>query len=247
MTFDNYIDNPNGSQAFTNRQMYKNLYTEKFDKLLLKAAGNIPYTLYTGSNDYYVHFKIPNEELDDFYYDVVIRLYTKKSEFKSERTLKNYDVQFYSNDPGFVYTFAYSFNKNGLFIKDLKPKMSKIALSTASSKNPKNDTWYVKSFYFAYLAMKHYGLFDKTSYTGAKKYTTGHLLSKVTHADTKIQQRQEEGRLQKSSKNSKDKSKNPRRTQETNAKLRNVVKTAKTTTTGKVSNKSKVTKSVKRK
>ena len=43
ITFDKYIDNPSGGSVFTNRNMYKNMYKDKFDKILLRENGNIHY------------------------------------------------------------------------------------------------------------------------------------------------------------------------------------------------------------
>ena len=156
MTFDKYIDNPSGGSVFTNRNMYKTMYKDKFDKILLREQGAIKYALYIDKDNidsHYVHLKIPSEVISNFYYDVVIQLYTNNNSIKNEASLRRYSVKFYSNDPAFVYTFAHSFNKNGLFISDLESKMSRQALRhKATVKNPKDDIWYVKSLFFAYLA-----------------------------------------------------------------------------------------------
>ena len=52
MTFRQYIDNPLGKRnaVFSQRDMYKNLYTDKFDKLLLREAGKIDFALYYDDN-----------------------------------------------------------------------------------------------------------------------------------------------------------------------------------------------------
>ena len=163
ITFDKYIDNPSGGQIFTNRQVYKAMYKDKFDKVLVREQGQVQYTVYktNDANDtYYIHFKIPSEVVDRFYYDVVIQLYTLDNADKTSANLRKYFVKFYSNDPAFVYTFAHSFKKNNLFIRDLEPKMSQKALKEkADVRNPKDNVWYVKSLFFAYLflyALKHF-------------------------------------------------------------------------------------------
>ena len=197
MSFDKYIDNPaGGSTVVTNRKMYKDMYKSKFDAVLLREQGKIKYFVYHDTDihdSYYIHMKIPSEVIDNFYYDVVIRLYTTIGSKKSATSLRAYAVQFYSNDPAFVYTFAYSFSKNKLFINDLSSKMSKTALSTrATVKNPHNDVWYVKSLYFAYLAMERYNLFNRTVLDKAsKKYSKRVLLGNIDNADKKIHERQE--------------------------------------------------------
>lgn len=195
--FDKYIDNPAGKgSVVTNRSMYKKMYKDKFDKVLVREQGKIEYTLYT-SNDkfdsHYVYLKIPSEVVPEFYYDVVIQFYTDNNAFKNESSLRRYYVKFYSNDPAFVYTFAHAFAKNKLFIEDLAPKMSKEALqNVARTKNPKDNVWYVKSLFFAYLAIEKYNLFSKSLYKGnnCKKYTKTELLSRITQASIKVRDRQ---------------------------------------------------------
>lgn len=208
MTFDQYIVNPMGvkNSVFSNREMYRNLYTEKLDKILVREVGKVNYTLYKSKGEYYVHLKIPSEVIEKFYYDVVIHFYTDKIEAESSRSLKDYYVKFYSNDPSFVYTFAYAMLSNDMFIRDLVPRMSKEAVKKAATeRNPKNEVGYVKSIYFAYLVMKNYSLFEKINYeTYGTVYTKRNLLNEIEHADDKISKRQEEA-TKKSKKKKKEK------------------------------------------
>jgi hypothetical protein len=204
MSFDKYIDNPSGgASVITNRNMYKDMYKSKFDKVLLRENGNITWKVYHNNDSYdsfYIYIKVPSEVIEKFYYDVVIRLFTTENKKKSNANLREYAVEFYSNDPAFVYTFAHAFNKNNLFIKDLEPKMSRTALKdTAKVKNPKDNVWYVKSLYFAYLAMERYHLFNRSILNQhCKKYNKTELLFQITHATEKIEARQEaEAKLKK--------------------------------------------------
>lgn len=197
MSFDKYIDNPSGgATVITNRNMYKDMYKSKFDKVLLRESGKIDWKVYyanDGHDSYYIYIKVPSEVINDFYYDVVIRLFTTENKKKSNASLREYAVEFFSNDPAFVYTFAHAFSKNHLFIKDLESKMSKMALKDAAKmKNPKDNVWYVKSLYFAYLTMERYHLFNRNILKhNSKKYDKRELLSKITHATEKIEARQE--------------------------------------------------------
>lgn len=195
MTFDEYIKNPAGKGAsiITNRQIYQNMYQKQFDELLVRENGLIMYHLYKGSDDYYVHFKIPSEITPNFYYDTVIRFYTSKSTIKMEKTLRNYDFQVYSNDANFVFTYCYAFNSRRMFIKDLVSKMSELALKQkAKIKNPRNDLGYVKSIYFAYIEMKRGDLFTKSRWeTTSTKYNKNVWNQTVEHADDKIKKANE--------------------------------------------------------
>lgn len=196
MTFEEYIKNPMGvkNAVFSQREMYRTLYREKMDRILVRENGNIRYQLYTdkANNTFYVYIKIPSEVVPDFYYDTVVEFYGGDAKSKS---LKDYYVKFYSNDPAFVFTYAYSFIKNKIFITDLIPKMSREAVKNpAKIKNPKNLVGYVKSLYFAYLTMKKYGLFNKIAFeANSSSYNKKILLNEITPADVKIENRQLRG------------------------------------------------------
>jgi len=197
MTFDQYIQNPMGikNAVFSNREMYRTMYRTKWDAIKLRENGMIDFAQYKSKSDYFLYIKIPSEVVPNFYYDVVIRFYPPKSEKAplAAANLDKYNVQFYSNDPSFVFTFAHAFSKNDLFINDLSTRMSKIALKQkAVEKNPNNQVGYVKSLYFAYLEMKNKGLFAKLSWSTAKTYDKNLLLSMIVPADIKIDQRQKE-------------------------------------------------------
>lgn len=194
MTFDQYIQNPMGisNAVFSNRNMYRDLYTSKLNKILVRELGKIDYTLYKSKNNYYVYMKIPSEVIEKFYYDVVVEFYEPKDKKLIDSTLKNYNVRFYSNDPSFVYTFAHAFIKNKLFITELKDVMSQEAIKKAAvEKNPSNQVGYVKSLYFAYLIMKKENIFDKKKFILAKDINWKQLQKIITPADIKITQRQD--------------------------------------------------------
>lgn len=199
MTFKQYIDNPMGKKnaVFSQREMYRALYTEKFDKLLLREAGKIDFTLYTDKDTdrYIIHIKIPSETCKNFYYDAVICFYSNDPTAKSSSTIQDYKVKFFSNDPAFVYTYLRVFLKLELLFEDMKPKSSKLALTKdPKEKNPYMVPGYSKILYFAYLYMKQKNLFAKHMYMSyAVPYTAKKLLANVEHTDTKIAARQAAG------------------------------------------------------
>jgi hypothetical protein len=197
MTFDEWIANPGGkgNSVITNRAMVHKNYTNQWDVIRVKENGVISYKLYTGNEDYYIHFKIPTESEDKFYYDVVIRFFPPSNDktMTMERTLKNYQIQVYSNDPYFVFTYCYAYNSHKMFISDLKNKMSSLALTEpAKVRNPKNQIGYVKSIYFAYLEMKHLDLFSKVQWeTISKKYNKNVWSQTVEHSEDLLQKTKE--------------------------------------------------------
>ena len=192
MTFESYIKNPmgTGSAVLANSEMYKNFYSGKWDKIMVRENGKIQYKLYKAKDAYYAHIKIPSENIDKLFYDVVIEFKDPgKGAAITDRTLKKYNVRFYSNDPAFVYTYTHAFVKNGLFIKELSDKMSKEAIKKkAVIRNPGDQPGYVKTLFFAYLFMSRRNLFDKIKYT--EKYNEKILKSNITEADVKIAERQ---------------------------------------------------------
>lgn len=192
ITLKSYIANPLGDNTITHREMYRNLYSNKLEKMLEKRnMEKIKYHLYyTAKDEYYVHFKIPSESVEDFYYDVVFYFYDETGEFENNRTLNDYYVKFFSNDPAFNFTYTYVFNKVGLLIPELKPKLSDFALKNeAKSTNPNKNIGYIKTVYIAYLLMEKYGLFYKINYkTYGDKYIKNNLLSQIVEYDDKQQE-----------------------------------------------------------
>jgi hypothetical protein len=195
MTFKEYIQNPMGRKnaVFSKREMFKSMYSDKLDKILVREKGNINYKQYVSKKgNYFIYLKIPSEVIKNFYYDVVIEFSTKNPLTAAQVTLDSYDVKFFSNDPAFVFTFAHAFIKNDMFIKELTPKMSELAVkNVGKEKNPKDDIGYVKSIFFAYLWMQSRGLFKKASFTGSPEWDIKQVSELIMHADRKIQLRQQ--------------------------------------------------------
>lgn len=207
MTFNQYIDNPLGKNnaVFSQRGMFKDLYTGKFNTVFLREAGKIEYVLmYDKKKDhYYIHIKIPSEVVPRFYYDVVVMFFSESANASSSNTLKDYSIKVYSNDPSFCFTYLRVFLKNDMFIEELKSKAPKLALKEDPKvKNPHELIGYVKSLYFTYLFMKNKNLFTKFFYQqNGIPFDNKILLNSIIHAEEKIAERQEAGeRLSKEKK-----------------------------------------------
>ena len=194
MTLREYIQNPMGanSSVITQRNMYKELYNKKFGELLLRENGKFDCSLYTKGDNYLLHIKIPSEKTTTVYYDVVLEFSPPDDEAKAQSTIDNYTVKFFSNDPAFVFTYAYVFVTNDLIINDLKSKLGKLATTTPGvEKNPKNVVGYIKSFYLAYLYMKLKGLNKKVTYSSfLKKYFKTPFSMKIASFKDKLEERQ---------------------------------------------------------
>ena len=200
MTFKQYIDNPMGKKnaVFSQREVFKKIYTAKFDRIFLRETGKINYMLYFDKpkDRYIIHIKIPSETVENFYYDAVIMFYTNDAAERSSTKLDNYFVKFFSNDPAFVFTYLRVFLKNNLFIEELKSKAPKLALKKDPKiKNPYETPGYSKILFFAYIFMKNKNLFAKHMYTSyGQPYNVKTVLANIEDGDTKIAKRQELGK-----------------------------------------------------
>ena len=193
LTFPQYISNPMQDKVMTssNAQMYKQMYTNKLNALLVRENNNINFFLFIDKSKdrYIIYLKVPSESVKEFYYDVVIEFHDGP---KNKASLDDYNVRFYSNEPRFCFVFCYSFLQHDLFFEDLKSKMSKMALEkSASNTNPNNLVGYCKSIYFAYLIMQNKNLFSKEAWVSAREYNKSTLLDMVEHASVKFTNRQQ--------------------------------------------------------
>lgn len=222
LTMEQYITNPMQSPILTAtmRESMRSSYIKKFNALLLREHGVINYFLYKDeeNNKYYAYFKIPSETIERFYYDTIIEFSADSNIKEAGKNLFKYNVRFYSNDPSFVYSYAYAFNKKGLFITDFTDKMSQKALrEQPKEKNPGELIGYVKSIYFAYLFMKLRSFNDIDKFKAqASVLDMRNLVASVMPADQKLGEREDAGeRLAKKKQKAKEKEK---RQQEANKK-----------------------------
>ena len=230
-TFDGYIDNPDGGAVITYRKMYKEMYINKFNTVLLRESGNINYTIYekSGKDESFIfHFKIPSEVIPNFYYDVVVELY----KVDGNNNLRSYGVRFFSNDPAFTFTHARAFRKNNLLFSDVTIKLNPETLKKESKvRNPEDRIFYVKSIYFAYLTMEKYNLFNRANVLSkAVKYNKNTLLENIQPADIVLQRRTElANKLSKEKEEEKKTKTNTRRPTDKDTKISTVSKVSKIT------------------
>lgn len=194
MTLNDWVNNPAGknSAVMTNRQMYRDLYTSKFNKVMLREGNKFTYKCYKSKSgaQFVLYIKVPSEVIPKFYYDVVISFETKNPAMVNNPSLIQYDVQFYTNSPDFVFTHCHAYNKADLFFKPLAKKMSKLSLTQkAVERNPNDEVGYVKSIFFAYCIIKSRGLLQKLNYTDP--YIEKNLVNEIRHADDVVAARQE--------------------------------------------------------
>lgn len=190
-TLREYISNPmgDGTSVFTNRAVMRDFYSRKFDALLLRENGVLDTRVYKDGDIYLVHIKIPSEKVDKFYYDTVFEFTREKI---TAVKIEDYRMRFFSNDPSFIFTFAYAAKKDDLLIKELYPKVGKTALEEKPNQtNPHQVMGYIKSIYFGYLYMFIKNMLKSSVLdTMAKKYDAKYFLNSIRQADEVIRSRQ---------------------------------------------------------
>ena len=199
MTLDEHLINPlgraNAVMSTALREATKLQYSQKFDNILLRENGKIQYYTYRDrkNNIYWIHVKVPSEAVNKFYYDVVFKFYQDSKVKVTHYDLKKWQVNFFSNDPAFVYTYEHTYKDKGLFIKELIPKASKTALKyKAKEKNPTDLVYYSKILYFGILFCQQREILSTTRLLEAPEYNNKDLLANIQDTDKVIEKRQEE-------------------------------------------------------
>ena len=200
LTLDSYIENPiaatNGGRVMSAymRNAQLNAYTDSFNKLLLRENGMIVYKQYQDERNkvYYIHLKMPSESTKGLVYDVLLRFYSD-SKTKDIRNLSTYYFEVYSNDPAFIFTYAYVFSRNGLVPNDFLSKIGKLARTKAPDiSNPNQQIGYVKSIVYSYLFMKNRGLLNLIQWTDVPKYIKSDLFKVIDSTDDKLKELKDE-------------------------------------------------------
>ena len=194
ITYAQYIDRPSivkGSATNSMITLVKQDYRRRFDAIFVRESSLLVTNLYKDKTKpiYYVYIKMPSEKTPNLYYDVIIEFRAKKFEKILGSGLDKYNVRFFSNDPAFLFTYAYAFNKANLIIDWLKPRLSKQALTQAPViRNPNATTGYVKSLYFAYFYMDIKKLFnlDSLAWKSAKPLDKRQIIHQIPDFDVKL-------------------------------------------------------------
>lgn len=204
ITFEDYAKNPSGGRTrmVGEAETARELYTKKFNEMMLRVNGKINYTLYKNTNEKYVlYIMMPSEKDENIFYDVIVEFTTNDDAQKRLNKLTGYHVKFFSNDPNFMFTYANAFKHNDLLIKEYIKKFDPIVFKQhPTTTNPNKIVGYVKSLYFAYLVYKLKGLENKIMWTNAYPYKPQNLASQVMSGQEKLIQVQNLKKLQATNK-----------------------------------------------
>jgi len=166
MTLAEFIQNPSGlgSAMFYRRDLIIKNFKEKFKKLYLKKKKDFTFKIYELPNekDYIYHITIPSEKYT-LKYDICFEFILKNPD-EPGSLLNSYNVKFFSNSPGFTFTYAYVLNKKGMLIEILKSKINDKALNIPPVvRNPEMVLGFEKSAYIASLYLVDQSLYKKAT------------------------------------------------------------------------------------
>lgn len=167
-TLSEFILSPFGTkQDLTRDRKYEAMYQNfiRSNQIYIKAYSVI-------EDSWYILIRVPSESQKGLVeYDVVLRFFTDKKDVSMESHLRNYYIQFFSNSPGFIYHYAYLYNKNGYLIKEMYNKSDETSISTPPKQtNQDMNLSYDKSIYFAckFLSTNKFSKLDKNANTAPK-------------------------------------------------------------------------------
>lgn len=172
-----FYHNPSGKGATAlNIKATQDQYNARYDNVVKK----VELTFYKIRTDIYAHVTIPSS-VEGVRYDVVLVFHPNKASLG--HSLSDMDMQIFSNSPSFLYTYAYSYLKQGLFAREFKRKLSSRVLTDLSKvRNPYGILSYDFSIYCAlrYIILNEY--LNITS-LNMKEISFSTLLALVQNAD----------------------------------------------------------------
>jgi hypothetical protein len=163
------------SPFYDNSSMEKDIkYTTRYNQYKISKSIYVKAVTEIESSWYY-HIKVPSElNSGKLEYDVIIRFFTDKPFIESENHLRNYYIQFFSNSPGFIYKYAYVYNKRGYLIDLLVSKLNPEAINTPPDKTNTDQklsydsTIYYACRYLSELQLNKMGIFNLKKVTPDK-------------------------------------------------------------------------------
>lgn len=149
------IGGPKTYMGIVNQKGFKQKYNAYIAEHKL-----IPFKVYYGDKVYFYHFKIDSSD-GVTVYDVVIKM--TENSHSHEGVIVNYDVQLFSNSPGFTYTYAYVYKKYKILVPELEDKFDANILEEAPMRtNPTQAIGFDYPIFFAmYYLYLHQFYLDK--------------------------------------------------------------------------------------
>lgn len=174
-----FLNNPGGKgNTALNIKSVKDGFLARYEKIV----KSIEYQIFLVKKDVYILVNIPSS-VQGIKYDILVKFVeTSKSTGES---IADYDMKIFSNSPSFLYTYAFAYDKQGLFLTDCKRKLSPQMLKDiAKSKNPYGILSYDFSVFAAlhFIVSNDYLSLDTINQYG-KKVNKSDVLKLVKNAD----------------------------------------------------------------
>ena len=178
-----FIDNPS---YLDRRQLgYNWMKTHNYDErweVFRKSYNTFKVEYYIADDQsIYVKMEVPSNKRGNTY-DVVIKFFTNSAVVRSDHSLRNYNIQIFSNNPVFGFIFGYANHKAGIVIPELATKLGNEILKTPAKKNnPREAMGIDHSFYIAAKwLLSNPRLMNKSYITDhAKPYKEKELVGKI--------------------------------------------------------------------
>lgn len=136
--------------------------------LSLTKNKKISVKSYKVGNYIYIHSKVPSTTRVDVFYDVLFRISADKTDVTTEK-----EVKIFSNDPSFIYKYAYVFNKLDLLIPECAKLLPPECLTQVpKNTNPMEDATAHKVSMMAGIYLLDYVKIDKVDITKFTKDTS---------------------------------------------------------------------------
>ena len=118
-----------------------------FDKRYDKISKDVNHTTYFIKKDIYISINIPSS-VKGIFYDVVIKFTPNR--YSAGVAVTDMDFQVFSNSPSFLYTYANTYAKRKMLIRELDRKLSREMLKNlATTRNPYSIVSYDFTVYAA--------------------------------------------------------------------------------------------------
>ena len=142
-----FFNNPSGKgSAVLNISATKTEFESRYNKI----HKQVTHKTFFVKDNIYILVNIPSS-VEGIMYDVLLKF--EKTKKSLGTTILDMDMKLFSNSPSFLYTYANAYDKQKLFIKECKKKLSTKMLSDiAKTRNP----YGVLSYDFSIYSALHY-------------------------------------------------------------------------------------------
>lgn len=184
MTLSDYLYNPQGRGSVSpGLRKLKEEYDAKYETLLA-IHNEFDVNIYSaGTDQYYIHVRVPSSSYDGVLYDAVIHFTRLRA--SSSTNIKDWSFQAILNSPSFVFTYANVFKRNKLIIEDLKFVVDKTAYSNPPKmRNPYSLLGPEKILYIALKYIEDHYLETNALQSLASKFNMSQLKKELVDINT---------------------------------------------------------------